>query len=75
MAVRPGEGDSIEQLVSLLVEELVRRGHSVTLFATGASETSAELRSVYQHGYDESGGNLGLATGRNHARRAGVRAG
>ena len=55
MAVRPGEGDSIEQLVSLLVEELVRRGHSVTLFATGASETSAELRSVYQHGYDESG--------------------
>jgi glycosyltransferase involved in cell wall biosynthesis len=55
MAVRPGEGDSIEQLVSLLVEELVRRGHSVTLFATGASETSAELRSVYEHGYDESG--------------------
>jgi glycosyltransferase involved in cell wall biosynthesis len=55
MAVRPGEGDSIEQLVSLLVEELVRRGHSVTLFATGASETSAELRSVYEYGYDESG--------------------
>ena len=55
MAIRPGEGDSIEQLVSLLVEELVRRGHSVTLFATGASETSAELRSVYAHGYDESG--------------------
>ena len=55
MAVRPGEGDSIEQLVSLLVEELVRRGHSVTLFATGASETTAELRSVYARGYDESG--------------------
>ena len=33
MPVRPGEGDSIEQLVSLLTEELVRRGHDVTLFA------------------------------------------
>jgi glycosyltransferase involved in cell wall biosynthesis len=55
MAIRPGQGDSIEQLVSLLVEELVRRGHSVTLFATGASETAAELRSVYPQGYDESG--------------------
>ena len=31
MPVRPGEGDSIEQLVSLLTEELVRRGHDVTL--------------------------------------------
>jgi glycosyltransferase involved in cell wall biosynthesis len=54
MAVRPGDGDSIEQLVSLLVEELVRRGHAVTLFATGASQTSAKLRSVYPHGYDET---------------------
>jgi glycosyltransferase involved in cell wall biosynthesis len=55
MAVRPGEGDSIEQLVSLLVDELVRRGHSVTLFATGGSESAAEVRSVYPHGYDETG--------------------
>jgi glycosyltransferase involved in cell wall biosynthesis len=53
MAVRPGEGDSIEQLVSLLTEELVRRGHVVTLFATGGSDTSAELRSLYPRGYDE----------------------
>jgi glycosyltransferase involved in cell wall biosynthesis len=52
MAVRPGEGDSIEQLVSLLVEELVRRGHEVTLFATGDSQTSAELRSLYPRGYE-----------------------
>lgn len=52
--VRPGEGDSIEQLVSLLVEELVRRGHSVTLFATGGSESSADLRSIYPRGYDET---------------------
>jgi glycosyltransferase involved in cell wall biosynthesis len=53
MPVRPGEGDSIEQLVSLLTEELVRRGHAVTLFAVGGSETSAELRSFYERGYRE----------------------
>src|SRR5918999_1421452 len=54
MPIRPGEGDSIEQLVSLLTEELVRRGHDVTLFAVGDSETTAELRSVYAHGYREN---------------------
>src|SRR6266516_748015 len=54
MPVRPGEGDSIEQLVSLLTEELVRRGHEVTLFATADSVTTAELRSCYAHGYRES---------------------
>jgi glycosyltransferase involved in cell wall biosynthesis len=51
--VRPGAGDSVEHLVSLLSEELVRRGHEVTLYATGDSETSARLRSVYARGYDE----------------------
>src|ERR671924_66515 len=51
MPVRPGEGDSIEQLVSLLTEELVRRGHDVTLFAVGDSVTTAKLRSYYAHGY------------------------
>jgi glycosyltransferase involved in cell wall biosynthesis len=53
MPVRPGEGDSIEQLVSLLTEELVRRGHDVTLFAVGDSVTTAELRSCYAKGYRE----------------------
>jgi glycosyltransferase involved in cell wall biosynthesis len=53
MPVRPGEGDSIEQLVSLLTEELVRRGHAVTLFAVGDSVTTAELRSCYERGYRE----------------------
>lgn len=33
----------IEQVVSLLTEELVRRGHEVALFAAGDSITSAEL--------------------------------
>lgn len=32
-----------EQVVSLLTEELIRRGHSVTLFAAGDSITNAEL--------------------------------
>jgi glycosyltransferase involved in cell wall biosynthesis len=44
-------GQSIEQLVHLLTEELVLRGHDVTLFATGDSRTSAALQSVYPRGY------------------------
>ena len=51
MGVEPGVGESIEQLVWMLTEELVRRGHQVTLFATGDSRTSAQLRSVYARGY------------------------
>lgn len=35
-----------ERVVSLLTEELVSRGHEVTLFASGDSETSARLVSV-----------------------------
>jgi glycosyltransferase involved in cell wall biosynthesis len=53
MPIGPGKGDSIEQLVSLLTEELVRRGHDVTLFAVEGSETTAELRSIYPRGYRE----------------------
>jgi glycosyltransferase involved in cell wall biosynthesis len=51
--VTPHSGGSIERLVWLLTEELVRRGHDVTLFATGDSETSAALRAVYPHGYED----------------------
>lgn len=43
----PGYG-GIEWVVHLLVEELVRGGHDVTLFATGDSSTSAELRFVHE---------------------------
>ena len=35
-----------ERVVSVLTEELVRRGHEVTLFASGDSETQARLVSV-----------------------------
>jgi glycosyltransferase involved in cell wall biosynthesis len=50
-AVRPDSARSIEQLISLLTEELVRRGHEVTLFATGDSQTSATLCALYERGY------------------------
>jgi glycosyltransferase involved in cell wall biosynthesis len=52
-SVRPGRGDSIEQLVGLLCEGLVGRGHDVTLYATGDSVTSARLRSLRPRGYDD----------------------
>jgi glycosyltransferase involved in cell wall biosynthesis len=51
--VVPGEGDSVEQLIGLLTEGLLARGHDVTLYATGNSQTSARLRSVHPRGYDE----------------------
>jgi glycosyltransferase involved in cell wall biosynthesis len=43
-----------ERVVSLEVEELVRRGHDVTLFASGDSRTAAELRSVFPTAPDMS---------------------
>jgi glycosyltransferase involved in cell wall biosynthesis len=44
----PPEGyGGIELVVSLLTEELVARGHDVTLFASGDSRTGATLRSAY----------------------------
>jgi glycosyltransferase involved in cell wall biosynthesis len=51
-AVSPTSTGSIEQLVWQLTEELVERGHDVTLFAAGDSETSARLEAKYALGYD-----------------------
>jgi len=42
----PGYGGT-ETVISVLTEELVRRGHEVTLCASGDSQTSAELFSVF----------------------------
>lgn len=42
-SVPPKGYGGIERVVSYLTEELVARGHEVTLFASGDSETSAEL--------------------------------
>lgn len=39
-----------ERVVSYLTEELVRQGHRVSLFATGDSETTAELRAMWPQG-------------------------
>lgn len=42
-----------ELFASLLTDGLVSRGHEVTLFATGDSETSARLSSVIPRGWSE----------------------
>src|SRR5262245_66421049 len=44
--VPPATYGGTELVVSLITEELVRRGHDVTLYASGDSETHAELRSI-----------------------------
>ena len=44
--VPPAAYGGTEHIVHLLTEELVRRGHDVTLYATGDSLTAARLRSV-----------------------------
>jgi glycosyltransferase involved in cell wall biosynthesis len=55
-ALPPSGSGSVELITWLLTEGLVRRGHEVTLFATGDTQTSARLSAVYPHGYwhDES---------------------
>ncbi len=45
-----GEG-SVEALVSIITEGLVKRGHDVTLFATADSKTGASLRSPVETSY------------------------
>jgi glycosyltransferase involved in cell wall biosynthesis len=47
--VPPPAYGGTEAVVSVLTEELVRRGHQVTLSASGDSRTRAELLSVYPH--------------------------
>jgi len=48
-SVPPKGYGGTERVVSWLTEELVRRGHEVTLFATGDSYTSARLVPVVPH--------------------------
>lgn len=45
-SVPPRTYGGTERVVHYLTEELVRQGHEVTLFASGDSQTSAELRAV-----------------------------
>lgn len=53
-SVPPKKYGGTERVVYTLTEELVRRGHDVTLFATGDSKTSAKLVSVYPHSLRET---------------------
>lgn len=46
-SVPPPAYGGIELVVGLLTDELVRRGHDVTLFASGDSTTEAKLSSVH----------------------------
>src|SRR4051812_15579069 len=49
-SVPPALYGGTERVVSLLTEELVQRGHDVTLFASGDSQTAATLVSVCSRG-------------------------
>ena len=51
--VPPTRYGGIEWIVSLLAEGLVERGHEVTLFASGDSETEANLVAVFQEAPSE----------------------
>jgi glycosyltransferase involved in cell wall biosynthesis len=44
---------SVELVTALITDELVKRGHDVTLFATGHTQTSAKLHAVFPRGYLE----------------------
>ena len=52
--VPPKKYGGTERVVSALTEELVKRGHEVTLFASGDSITKAKLVSVYPRALREA---------------------
>lgn len=52
--VPPKKYGGIERVVHALTEELMRRNHDVTLFATGDSVTSAKLKYVYPRALREA---------------------
>ena len=48
IALPPKRYGGTERIVHFLTEELVKRGHDVTLFSTGDSETSAKLEFIFK---------------------------
>lgn len=58
-AIPPKKYGGIERIISFITEELVRRGHEVTLFAPGNSKTEAELVSLIKKGAMSSGADWG----------------
>lgn len=55
LSVPPKAYGGTEKIVSLLAEGLVKRGHEVTLFASGDSQTTAKLESIFPEGIGNSG--------------------
>ena len=53
--IPPKKYGGIERIISFLTEELVKRGHDVTLFASGDSKTKAKLVSVTKRGLISQG--------------------
>jgi glycosyltransferase involved in cell wall biosynthesis len=60
-AVPPSAYGGTERVVGYLTEELVRRGHQVTLFASGDSHTSAKLVPVVDRALRRAGVSPGAA--------------
>ena len=60
MRVPPVAYGGTEFVVSLLTEELVRRGHEVTLFASGDSVTAANLHAVHPSSLRGTGAHQGV---------------
>jgi len=58
LRVPPVSYGGIEQVVSLLADGLVDRGHDVTLFASGDSVTKAKVEAVYQQPQKDKIGQL-----------------
>lgn len=54
-SIPPKKYGGIERIISFLTEELVKRGHKVTLFAPGNSKTKAKLVSLIKKGAISSG--------------------
>jgi glycosyltransferase involved in cell wall biosynthesis len=50
-SIPPQKSGSVQVMTSLLNEGLVARGHDVTLFAPGDSQTAAKLHALFPHGY------------------------
>ncbi len=61
VAVPPAGYGGVERVVSDLTEELVRRGHAVTLFASGDSKTAGTLSSYYPTAIGNDGTKKGNA--------------
>ena len=53
-AIPPYTYGGSELVISMLTEELIRRGHEVTLFATGDSKTKAKLVPIWPRGLEKA---------------------